>query len=80
MDFFRKKLLTYKKHFAILSLVAREKIKNPEEMRYAEVSELADEQDEGSCEHCARVGSSPIFRIFYLGNLHLETDAGFFVT
>ena len=27
-------------------------------MRYAEVSELA-----GSCEHCARVGSSPIFRI-----------------
>ena len=45
LDFFRKKLLTYKKHFAILSLVAREKIKNPEEMRYAEVSELADEQD-----------------------------------
>ena len=32
-------------------------------MRYAEVSELADEQDEGSCEHCARVGSSPIFRM-----------------
>jgi len=26
------------------------------------------------------VGSSPIFRIFYLGNLHLETDAGFFAT
>ena len=24
------------------------------------------------------MGSSPIFRIFYLGNLHLETDAGFF--
>ena len=23
------------------------------------------------------MGSSPIFRIFYLGNLHLETDAGF---
>jgi len=45
LDFFRKKLLTYKKHFDILSLVAREKIKNPEEMRYAEVSELADEQD-----------------------------------
>ena len=43
MDFFRKKLLTYKKHFVILSLVARERTKNPEEMRYAEVSELADE-------------------------------------
>ena len=24
------------------------------------------------------MGSSPIFRIFYLRNLHLETDAGFF--
>ena len=31
--------------FAILSLVARENKKNPKEMRYAEVSELADEQD-----------------------------------
>ena len=31
--------------FDIVSLVAREKIKNPEERRYAEVSELADEQD-----------------------------------
>ena len=29
---------------------------------YAEVSELADEQDSGSCERLARVGSSPIFR------------------
>ena len=40
-----KKVLTYENHFDILSLVAREKIKNPKEMRYAEVSELADEQD-----------------------------------
>ena len=30
---------------AILTLVAREKKNNPIEMRYAEVSELADEQD-----------------------------------
>ncbi len=38
-------MLTLCPVFAILSLVAREKIKNPDEMRYAEVSELADEQD-----------------------------------
>lgn len=31
--------------------------------RYAEVSELADEQDSGSCERYAREGSSPFFRI-----------------
>ena len=30
-------------------------------MTNAEVSELADEQ--GSCDYCNRVGSSPIFRI-----------------
>lgn len=30
--------------------------------RYAEVSELADEQDSGSCERYAREGSSPFFR------------------
>ena len=30
---FWKKVLTYRNHFAILSLVAREKIKNPKEMR-----------------------------------------------
>ena len=29
----------------------------------AEVSELADEQDSGSCERYAREGSSPFFRI-----------------
>ena len=40
-----KNVLTLCPVFAILSLVAREKIKNPDEMRYAEVSELADEQD-----------------------------------
>ena len=33
--------------------------------RYAEVSELADEQDSGSCERYAREGSSPFFRIVY---------------
>ena len=32
---------------------------------YAEVSELADEQDSGSCERYAREGSSPFFRIVY---------------
>ena len=37
--------VTYRGTFVILSYVAREKIKNPKEMRYAEVSELADEQD-----------------------------------
>ena len=31
--------------------------------RDAEVSELADEQDSGSCERYAREGSSPFFRI-----------------
>ena len=30
--------------------------------RDAEVSELADEQDSGSCERYAREGSSPFFR------------------
>ena len=33
----------------------------------AEVSELADEQDSGSCERYAREGSSPFFRIEYPG-------------
>ena len=33
-----------------------------EKTHHAEVSELADEQDSGSCERLARVGSSPIFR------------------
>ncbi len=32
-------------------------------IRDAEVSELADEQDSGSCERYAREGSSPFFRI-----------------
>ena len=32
-------------------------------IRFAEVSELADEQDSGSCERYAREGSSPFFRI-----------------
>ena len=32
-------------------------------VRDAEVSELADEQDSGSCERYAREGSSPFFRI-----------------
>ena len=32
-------------------------------LRDAEVSELADEQDSGSCERYAREGSSPFFRI-----------------
>lgn len=32
-------------------------------IRNAEVSELADEQDSGSCERYAREGSSPFFRI-----------------
>ena len=31
--------------------------------RFAEVSELADEQDSGSCERYAREGSSPFFRM-----------------
>ena len=31
--------------------------------RDAEVSELADEQDSGSCERYAREGSSPFFRM-----------------
>ncbi len=31
-------------------------------VRDAEVSELADEQDSGSCERYAREGSSPFFR------------------
>ena len=30
---------------------------------HAEVSELADEQDSGSCERYAREGSSPFFRM-----------------
>ena len=40
-----KKLLTNLLMTDILKSVAREKQNNPEEMRYAEVSELADEQD-----------------------------------
>ena len=32
-------------------------------IRDAEVSELADEQDSGSCERYAREGSSPFFRM-----------------
>ena len=32
-------------------------------IRFAEVSELADEQDSGSCERYAREGSSPFFRM-----------------
>ena len=32
-------------------------------VRDAEVSELADEQDSGSCERYAREGSSPFFRM-----------------
>ena len=32
---------------------------------YAEVSELADEQDSGSCGGFRREGSSPFFRIVY---------------
>ena len=43
--FFYEKVLTLSFTFGIVSFVAREKIKNPGEMRYAEVSELADEQD-----------------------------------
>ncbi len=52
---------------------------------FAEVSELADEQDSGSCERYARVGSSPIFRIkeipgekifgdFFLSVLHADVN------
>ena len=33
---------------------------------FAEVSELADEQDSGSCERYAREGSSPFFRMITL--------------
>ena len=40
-----KKVLTLSAGFDILQFVAREKENNPKEMRYAEVSELADEQD-----------------------------------
>ena len=40
-----KKLLTLSAVFDILPLVARERKRIPKEMRYAEVSELADEQD-----------------------------------
>ena len=36
-------------------------------IQFAEVSELADEQDSGSCERYAREGSSPFFRIEYPG-------------
>ena len=43
-------------------------------MRYAEVSELADEQDLGSCKHCACVGSSPIFRMYYVSSYNLISD------
>ena len=47
--------------------------------RDAEVSELADEQDSGSCERYAREGSSPFFRMMevpvWYGSFFLQTDA-----
>lgn len=46
--------------------------------RYAEVSELADEQDSGSCERYAREGSSPFFRMIKAladARAFLRTDA-----
>ena len=38
-------------------------------IQFAEVSELADEQDSGSCERYAREGSSPFFRIEVPGSV-----------
>ena len=38
-------------------------------IRFAEVSELADEQDSGSCERYAREGSSPFFRMKIPGSV-----------
>ena len=41
-------------------------------IRDAEVSELADEQDSGSCERYAREGSSPFFRMVNPGGRRLR--------